>query len=563
MEAQRSENSPKRECLLTAAGSQEVNGRYTQTSEEDLFYKKKYTAGDAPGIVYIITLESLPELGEDFEVAWALQSHDTDSDDVVTFYATPCDDPESQGFPLRGWITVSGLNPVPRIFPRPMQLPRDRTSNLDIIEENMERDFIIEPFWTNDYKPDASEKEIQSIFHDWDEFGEDDEDEDWRDLDCEEPSSEGDDSDYGEIELPEDIMANFQDGTFVHKLPQVDTSNLDEPPEIVSPRGVGSDMDSDTSEDFTVIRHDCNKESLDQSETPAIPSISNQGDEKEEIKEEKKGSGEKFNLPSQAQMRSGICIDNLDNSEETVDLKNPNLAYARSLGTEGEITIVDFRTEPPTITGAPIGSLVTRPERVSLGKHEEVDYRVISPPYKPLIAPPKDPFISAITRTGMNPVDVDLISAVVQQEVKSTRQRGKNPIYDPSRRNSQRNRQVKSSQIGGTPIDKEGVSDDEKDEKLDEVVGETSTQTSTAMEVKTDIISAPPQEKSRDSEREKLEEEMHQLKTKMRKCDRLSKLRKRGRTLTKEQQETLVHKSKYQKRIEELRRLLGSDIGRS
>merc|ERR1711974_453486 len=52
-----------------------------------------------------------------------------------------------------------------------------------------------------------------------------------------------------------------------------------------------------------------------------------------------------------------------------------------------------------------------------------------------------------------------------------------------------------------------------------------------------------------------MEEEMHDLKVKMRKCDRLSKLRKRGRNLTKEQQDSLVHKSKYQRRIEELRRL--------
>merc|ERR1719397_112276 len=368
-------------------------------------------------------------------------------------------------------------------------------------------------------------------------------------------SSEGDDSDYGEIDLPEDIMANFLDGTFVHKLTQPDTSIPDQPAETVSPRAVGSDIDSDTSEDFTVIRHEYNRDSLvDHSESPVRPSVSSQGDEKEDVKEGQEGGEEKSDLPPQAQMGSGICIDNLDNSEETVDLKNPNLAFARSLGTEGEITIVDFRTEPPTITGAPIGNRVIRPERLISGKHEEVDYRVISPPYKPLIAPPKDPFISAISRTGMNPVDVDLISTVVQS---------KNPINEQSRRNSLRNRQGKSSQLVGTPIDKDGVGDDEKDEKLDEIVTVTSTQTTPAMEVKTDMIAASPQEKSRDPEREKLEEEMHLLKTKMRKCDRLSKLRKRGRTLSKEQQETLVHKSKYQKRIEELRRLLGSDIGRS
>jgi len=557
MDAQRSENSPKRECLLTAAGSQEVNGSYTQTSEEDLFYKKKYTAGDPAGIVYIITLESLPELGEDFEVAWALQSHDTVSDEVVTFYATPCDEPEAQGFPLKGWITISGLEPVPRIFPRPVQLPRDRASNLDIIKENLEQDFPIEPFWAENQNPENAMDE-EDIFYGWDE-NRDDEEEVWRDNNYEEQSSEGEDSDYGEVELPDDIMANFQDGTFVHKHNPVDNSAPDERAEVVSPRSVGNDMDSDTSEDNTVLRHDTNRDSLyDQSELPSKSLVSGEVDKKEEVEEEDEGDAVKIELPPQRRMESGACTERDNTETPDVDLKNPQLAFARSQGKEGEITIVDLRTEPPSISGARIGSLVMRHARVGSGQQDEIDFRVISSPYKPLIAPPKDPFISSITvnsrsRTGRDPVDVDLIEGMKSPRRKSGRV--------TERRKSQRKQPGKRSQNNETPTNNNGVGDEEKEAKQGEVTSEKVTQTKT--EEKTDINVSSQSENKRDPEREKLEEEMHQLKTKMRKCDRLSKLRKRGRTLSKEQQETLVHKSKYQKRIEELRKELGSDIGKS
>jgi len=552
-----SENPPKRECLLTAAGSQEVNGSYTQTSEEDLFYKKKYTAGDPAGIVYIITLESLPELGEDFEVAWALQSHDTVSDEVVTFYATPCDEPEAQGFPLKGWITISGLEPVPRIFPRPVQLPRDRASNLDIIVENLEQDFPIEPFWAENQNPqNAVDEEDMGMFDDWDEFR-DDEEEVWRDNNYEEPSSEGEDSDYGEVELPDDIMANFQDGHFVHKHNPVDNSVPDERAEAVSP--LGNDVDSDTSEDNTVVRHDANRDSLyDQSEASSKSLVSGQVDEKEEVEEEDEGDAVKVELPPQRRMESGACTDRDYTETSEVDLKNPQLAYARSQGKEGEITIVDLRTEPPSISGARIGSLVMRHARVGSGQQDEIDFRVISSPYKPLIAPPKDPFISSKSRTGRDPVDVDLIEGVKSPRRKSGRVTGSN---ESQRRKSQRKQPGKRSQNNEIPTNNNGVGDEEKEAKLSEVTTEKVTQTKT--EEKTDINVSSQSESKRDPQREKLEEEMHQLKTKMRKCDRLSKLRKRGRTLSKEQQETLVHKSKYQKRIEELRKELGSDIGKS
>merc|ERR1711974_295155 len=52
-----------------------------------------------------------------------------------------------------------------------------------------------------------------------------------------------------------------------------------------------------------------------------------------------------------------------------------------------------------------------------------------------------------------------------------------------------------------------------------------------------------------------MEEEMHDLKVKMRKCDRLSKLRKRGRNLSKEQQALLLSKEKMKRRLDELKKL--------
>jgi len=553
MDEQEQDNPPRRECLLTASGSKEVNGSYIQTSEEDLFYKKKYTAGDAAGIVYIITLESLPELGEDFEVAWALQSHDTDSDEVVTFYATPCEEPEAQGFPLIGWITVSGLEPVPRIFPRPMQLPRVRTSNLDIIEENMERDFSIEPFWANDHNQEDSRDQGEGIFHDWDKFGGDDADEDWRHGEFDERSSDGDDSESEEVELPDDIMENFKDGTFVHKHNQVNPTP-NERPVALSPRGLG-EVDSDTSEDFTVIKHDLRESLFEGLESPMKPSVSTQPEEMKEVKEEEQVNHDVLSERVESDSFS-------QNIESTVDLSNPDLAYARSQGTEGEITIVDLRTEPPGITGARIGCSILRREKMVSGQEDERNFRIISPRYKPLIAPPKDPFTSATSelhgiRAAREHVDVDLISAVVPAEVKSPRQRVKSPV-NRSPGKLQTSEKGKFAQSFDLPIV------EHKEKKQDEDGIETSAQTIPSWtEVKTDVIASPKPEEKRDPEREKLEEEMHQLKTKMRKCDRLSKLRKRGRNLTKEQQETLLDKSKYQKRIEELRRLLGSDIGRS
>merc|ERR1719419_944213 len=138
-------------------------------------------------------------------------------------------------------------------------------------------------------------------------------------------------------------------------------------------------------------------------------------------------------------MESGVCLDNLDREEKettaaattnnnTVDLMNPHLAYARSLGVKGEITIVDLRNDTPMITGARVGSRVMRHTRQGSGRQEELDFRIASPPYRPLIAPPKDPFMPAITvhsrsRTSRDSFDVDMISSVVPEKPTRTPRR--------------------------------------------------------------------------------------------------------------------------------------------
>jgi len=563
--------SPKREYLLTAAGSAEVNGSYTVSSENDLIYRKKPTDGDISSVLYIITLDSLPDLGEDFEIAWVLQSHNAVSDEAVTFYATPCEDPDSLAFPTKGWIAVSGLEPVPRMFARPMQHPRGRNSTLDIIEEDEEVDFSIEPFWADDDDPEDSNEGWRGTFADWDEYAGDDLDEEEWNENYSEPSEE--ESDFGEIELPDDIMENFKEGQFVHKQKPQDSSANDL--RARSPRGAGNEADSDTSEDDTEIGHDTSRNSIiDHGELPDRFSMKSVPDEKD-IDEE-----EQIVLPPQRRMESGICSDNLDKEEKeatatttnnTVDLMNPHLAYARSLGVKGEITIVDLRNDTPMITGARVGSRVLRHTRQGSGRQDELDFRIASPPYRPLIAPPKDPFMPAITvhsrsRTSRDHIDVDLISSVVPE--KPTRPpRRKSARFNPGsnelpRRKSREKRGKKRTQnVEKTSAEVVEEKESARDIKVPDM--ESVSQKIPSEEVKPKAQPASHKfERKRDPEREKLEEEMHQLKTKMRKCDRLSKLRKRGRNLTKEQQDSLVHKSKYQRRIEELRRLLGSDIGR-
>jgi len=224
---------------------------------------------------------------------------------------------------------------------------------------------------------------------------------------------------------------------------------------------------------------------------------------------------------------------------------------------------VDLRHEPPKITGARVGCHVLRHARVRSGRQDELDFRIASPPYRPLIAPVKDPFMPAITvqsrsRRSRDHIDVDLISAVGESESTGMKV---HTNESTARRKSQKRRGGKHSQR----VEKSSGADSEENKVMkEEAPSSEDKQVSPEGEAKMAFSAPPPASKvKRDPVREKLEEEMHLLKTKMRKCDRLSKLRKRGRNLSKEQQEIVVNKSKYQHRIEELRKQLGSAIGRS
>merc|ERR1711920_700564 len=273
-------------------------------------------------------------------------------------------------------------------------------------------------------------------------------------------------------------------------------------------------------------------------------------------------------------------MGNLDTEEEgttatttnnTVDLMSPHLAYARSLGVKGEITIVDLRNDTPMTTGARVGSRVLRHTRQGSGRQDELDFRIASPPYRPLLAPPKDPFMPAITvhsrsRTSRDHIDVDLISSVVPEKpTKAPRRKsarfnpGSNEL--PRRKSREKRGRKRTQNVEKTSAEVVEEKEPSRKNKVPDLDSVRQNIPSEGVKPKAQPTSNKF-ERKRDPEREKLEEEMHQLKTKMRKCDRLSKLRKRGRNLTKEQQDSLVHKSKYQRRIEELRRLLGSDIGR-
>merc|ERR1719233_17141 len=161
---------------------------------------------------------------------------------------------------------------------------------------------------------------------------------------------------------------------------------------------------------------------------------------------------EEIVLPPQRRLESGVFSDHLDREEKettdaantknnTVDLMNPHLAYARSLGVKGEITIVDLRNDTPMITGARVGSRVLRHARQGSGRQDELDFRIASPPYRPLIAPPKDPFMPAITvhsrsRTSRDHIDVDLISSVVPEKPSRPPQK---PTRPPRRKSARLN----------------------------------------------------------------------------------------------------------------------------
>lgn len=485
----------RREYLLTSAGSQEINGTYSQNSEDGMFYNKRAATSDPPGIIFVITLDSLTDKGEDFDIAWVLQSHDTTSNEVVTFYAAPCDDPDSLGLPVKGWTAISGLEPLPRVFARPKQQPRDRASTLDIIEEDEEVDFSLDPFWAPD-EDQGSEEDPGDLdqFYDWDEIR-DDVDEEYEDGEMgefEEQSSEGD-SDYGEVELPDDLMANFRDGHFGHKA-EGRTSHSSE-----------VDEKTKTSISSEVV----NEKGMDLISRPG------EGDEKEEQPPVPAAQNVKI-------VRAGGVNSAL----------NQQLVFARN---RGGVPLVDQRQKP--INGSLYGCKVLK-----RGSREEAAIRM-------LITPVKDQFSPANPRYRKRSLDgkqfdVDLITAVLDTSESRTVQRRARRNSGEKSPDRNRRRRMRTPPVNVETL----VATDE--------VG-------TGKEVKVDQKMSQSSGRKDDPERLKLERELHLLKTKMRKCDRLSKLRDRGRSLTKEQQETLVNKSKHQHRIDELRRALGSDVGRS
>merc|ERR1719317_105092 len=124
------------------------------------------------------------------------------------------------------------------------------------------------------------------------------------------------------------------------------------------------------------------------------------------------------------------------------------------------------------ITGARVGSRVLRHARQGSGRQDELDFRIASPPYRPLIAPPKDPFMPAITvhsrsRTSRDHIDVDLISSVVPEKVKVPRRksgRGNVSGVELPRRKSQRKRGKRSQNVESLPANA-GVDVEEKEAK--------------------------------------------------------------------------------------------------
>jgi len=521
------DNSLRRVYLLTAAGSPEINGTYTQNSDDGMFYNKRAAASDPPGTLFIITLDSIADRGEGFDVAWVLQSHDVESHRVVSFYAAPCDDPESLGLPAKGWTAISGIEPVPKVYARPKQEPRDRASTLDVIEEGKEKEFSLEPFWPDEEEILPSEDEAnRDQFCDWDEIRGVLEHE--YEVDVQEESDElssEDDSDY-DLELPDDLMDNYRDGHFGHKPKPEDEIKFspDRQRELYYPRG--SAVDSDTSDDLSIIRHDTNE--FDQETSEGRTSTSSQGDGEE--KEEKPSVQVVQNVHSEKKGQLACNVNNTSLNQQLL------LNSRNHVGTK---TVEKQRAEPPIVCASLYGCKLIRS-----GSLEDLAIQ-------PLIQRVKDPFTKAHQRFRKSQdqqTDVDLISAFKEtSDSRPTQLRpGRVPrnksATNSSSSKSDRKRQVIPANVE-TPTNVAKVNNGEE-VKLDRKVAQTSST-------------------NRDEELLKLENELHQLKTKMRKCDRLSKLRNRGRSLTKEQQDTLVSKSKHQHRIEELRKLIGFNVGKS
>jgi len=563
--------------FLNGAGSTDVNGSYTQTNAEEdvVFYEKRSTDtwfidGDnekSTGLVFIITLDSLPDMGEDFELAWVLKSPD-----AVIFYAAPLDEDEEVP-PFKGWVALEGLEPAPSvIIERPVQTPRDRTSNLDIIVEDEERDFSL-PYWEpDDIKAPGSVVETDTFdpFFGWDNHYDDDDSGDY--------SSEQDDSD--EIELPTDLMDKFKDGIFNHRTRTNSEERMssDQGRRSSDHQGEGKEdggsnifMDSESSEDQCIVRHDT-VEYESSGRLERISSISSQG--------------EAYELHEELTIDSPRSLGGQDESDMTSSTSQPTgVQTSNNIEIEGVQLSLEIKSrkseelndQPQSLvnrTGSPRSprSLPSPGKREGSRKGCQVLRR--SGSQKALIILPEDPFSTPAHsryRRSRDYIDVDLVNAPPEllqalspRRKSARRSSGRNsfetefPFQMRRRRSSERK----------SPCGRErSNSNDTPDEPAKKPILESkkSEEVAITSDVKQDEEKQPVQKenvnrkKLKKEEILKLQREAHELKTKMRKCDRISKVRKRGTSLSKKQQELLVNKSKYQHRYEEIKKLLGSD----
>jgi len=580
------------EFFLAGAGSPDVNGSYVQTSTEVdvVFYEKRPSdnwflngeTGKSTGLVFIITLDSLPDMGEDFELAWVLKSTE-----AVIYYAAPFEEDEEMP-PLKGWVAVEGLLPVPsHLIERPILPPRDRTSNLDIIVEDEERDFSL-PYWEPDEQEipgSIVETDTFDPFFGWDnDYGEDD---------SGGYSSEQDDSD--EIELPTDLMDNFKDGMFNHKLKtdsdSVERNSVERRSSDQQRRSYGHQggegkfdtgdnifLEEESSEfDECIVRHDTEEFEI-RGEPFSRSSTSGQGDVEqneegiESPRSPSQGELDESETTSSSFSRGRQANNNQESKENQIslDIKSEELNEkpisprnandkARSPRNKNENprsprNASDRPHSPVRRDGSLRGCRVLR----GTGANHKA----------PVISLPEDPFSTpshSRYRRSRDYIDIDLVTAppellsVLSPRRKSQRRiSGRNsfedfPIQMPRRRSSERSYEYdipnEAENKENKPLERKNSV--EKGNLLDDF--KQKREKSPVVDEKANRL------KLQKLEIQKLQNEAHQLKTKMRKCDRISKVRKRGTTLSKIQQELLVNKSKYQHRYEEIKKLLGSD----
>jgi len=580
------------EFFLAGAGSTDVNGNYVQTNSEVdvVFYEKRpsdswYINGDtrkSSGKVFIITLDSLPDMGEDFELAWVLKSPD-----AVVFYAAPFEEDEEMP-PLKGWVAIEGLQPAPsHIIERPVQPPRDRTSNLDIIVEDEERDFSL-PYWEPDeYEVPGSVVETDTFdpFFGWDNnFGDDD---------SGDYSSEQDDSD--EIELPTDLMDNFKDGIFGHRPRANSVERMSDQERRSSGHQVGEGkedagdnifLDSDSSDDECIVRHDTAEFEFGSGRLDRISSVSSQGEaleQNEELTIESPRSPGALEESDMTSSTSQLNVEQANNNQEgkenqlSLEIKSRKSQELneRPLSPENRNGSPRSPHTPGMREGSRHGSRVLR----SGGSHREL---VINLPEDPFSTPTHSRY-----RRSRDYIDIDLVtappellSALSPRRKSARRGSGRNmfdtefPFQMRRRRSSERRSsggRERSNSGGRQRSNSSGRERSNSHENLDEPAKKrVERKKSEEAVVPHDEIKQSEEklpEQKEDTERlklkrqeiQKLKKEAHQLKTKMRKCDRISKIRKRGTSLSKIQQEWLVNKSKYQHRYEEIKKLLGSD----